>query len=154
MQEIPCDEIEELYRDAILKHYRSSSNKVRLEEPDIEYDEYNPICGDQVVVQLRLTDGRIGEARFHGEGCSISQASASMMTDVLRGRTLEEADEIGETFRQMMRGRSPTEEERAELGDLGALQVVRRFPVRIKCALLGWTALEIGIEEYRARKER
>ena len=151
MQEFPFDEIDELYRRAILDHYRNSRNKVKIEEPDIEYDEFNPICGDQVVLQLKLNDGQIGEASFHGQGCSISQASASMMTDSLKGKTLEEAEQFVEIFRQMMRGRTPSERELAELGDLKALQGVRKFPVRIKCALLAWTALEEGIEEYEAR---
>ena len=153
MQEFPFDEIDELYRGAILDHYRNSRNKVKMEVPDIEYDEYNPICGDRVVLQLKLDDDLIGEASFHGQGCSISQASASMLTDSLKGKTLEEAEGLAETFRQMMRGRAPSEEELAELGSLEALQGVRKFPVRIKCALLAWAALEEGIEEYRARPE-
>ena len=150
MQEFPYDEISDLYRTTILEHYRKSGNKLRIEEPDIEYDEYNPICGDRVVLQLKLNGGLVGEATFHGEGCSISQASASMMTDVLEGKTLAEAEELAETFRQMMQGHTLSDEQLAELSHLEALQGVRKFPVRIKCALLAWTALEEGIEEYRA----
>ena len=151
MQKFPFDEIDELYGSVILDHYRRARNAGRLEGADIEYDELNPICGDRVVLQLRVRDGRIDEAGFHGEGCSISQASASMMTDLLKGKSLEEAEELAELFRDMMGGRSPTEEERAGLGDLESMLGVRKFPVRIKCALLGWVALEEGIGEYRAR---
>jgi len=151
MQKFPFDEIDELYRDVILRHYRNAGNKARIEEPDIEYDEFNPICGDQVVLQLKLSDGRIGRASFRGQGCAISQASASMMADLLRGKSLKEAEGLSETFRQIMLGRTPTHEELIELGDLEALQAVRKFPVRIKCALLAWIALEQGIEEYRNR---
>ena len=150
MQQFPFDEIDELYRKVILDHYRSPRNMVEIEEPDIEYDEYNPICGDQVVLQLKLSDGRIEEVGFHGQGCSISQASASMMTDSLREKTPEEAEQLSGTFRRLMQGHEPSEDEHAELGDLKALQGVRRFPVRIKCALLAWTALEEGIAGYRA----
>ena len=151
MLEFDFNELDELYRDVILDHFRKAGSRVKVEKPDIEYDEFNPICGDRVVLQLKLNDGRIGEASFHGEGCSISQASASMMTDLLRGKTLEEANELSESFRQIMLGNTPSEE---GLGDLRALQGVRKFPVRIKCALLAWTALEEGMEEYRARAGR
>ena len=150
MQQFPFDDIDELYRKAILDHYRSPRNMVELDEPDIEYDEFNPICGDQVVLQLKLNDGRIEDVGFHGQGCSISRASASMMTDSLKEKTPEEAEQLSDTFRRLMRGHAPSEAEHAELGDLEALQGVRKFPVRIKCALLAWTALEVGIAEYRA----
>ena len=152
MQKFPFEEIDELYGDVILAHYRKSQDKVQIEQPDIEYDEYNPVCGDRVVLQLKLKDGRIGEASFRGEGCSISQASASMMVDLLPGKTLEEAEELGEVFSRMMRGKPPSERELAGLGELEALQAVRKFPVRIKCALLVWVALEEGAEEYRAQE--
>ena len=123
---------------------------VEIEDPDIEYDEFNPICGDQVVLQLKLNDGRISEVGFHGRGCSISQASASMMTGSLKEKTPEEAEQLSSIFRRLIQGHAPSEDEHAELGDLKALQGVRKFPVRIKCALLAWTALEEGIAEYRA----
>ena len=153
MQEFPFDEIDQLYGEAILDHYRNARNKIRIEEPDIEYDEYNPICGDRVVLQLKLKDGLIRKGCFQGEGCSISQASASMMTGLLVGRTLEEAEELAENVRQMMYGRGASKGNKEQLGDLEALQAVRKFPVRIKCALQAWTALEEGIEEYRSRKD-
>ncbi len=150
MQKFPFDEIDTLYRDIILKHYRNSSDRVSIDAPDIEYDGYNPICGDRVVIQLKVKDARIEESSFHGEGCSISQASASMMADILAGKTLEEAQDLAEAFREMMQGSASSEDKRVKLGELEALQAVRKFPVRIKCALLGWTALEEGIEEFRS----
>ncbi len=152
MQKFPFDEIDQLYREAILDHYRNSRNKVRIEAPDIEFDEYNPICGDRVVLQLKLKDGFIAKGCFQGEGCSISQASASMMTGLLAGKTLEEAEELADGFRELMYGKSPPEGHLEVLGELEALQAVRRFPVRIKCALLAWTALEEGIGAYRVAK--
>ena len=150
MQKFPFDEIDALYRDIILKHYRNSSDRVAIDEPDIEYDEYNPICGDRVVIQLKVKDARIEESSFHGEGCSISQASASIMADILTGKTLEEALRLAEGFRHMMQAGASSGADQVKLGDLAALQAVRKFPVRIKCALLGWTALEEGIEEFRS----
>ena len=150
MQEFPFNEIAELYRDVILDHYRRSRVKSPVENPDIQYDEYNPICGDRVVLQLKLRGSTIEKAGFEGEGCSISQACASMLTETLKGKTLKEAEALSGTFRQVMNGHTPSEDELAELGDLEALQGVRKFPVRIKCALLAWSALEQGVESYRA----
>ena len=153
-QPFPFNEIDELYRDVILQHYRKSRKQVRLEQPDIEFDEFNPVCGDRVVLQLKLNEGLIIEASFQGEGCSISQASASVMTGLLKGKTLGEAELLAESFRELMRGNVPSGDQLAELGDLEAFQAVRKFPVRIKCALLAWTALEAGIDEYQAQKAK
>ena len=153
MQKFPFEEIDDLYRKVILDHNRKARDVPQVVDPDIEYDEYNPICGDRVVLQLKLDGANIGQAGFQGEGCSITQASASMMVELLSGKTLEEAEELSETVRAMMRGQT-SQQELGSLGSLEALQAVRKFPVRIKCALLAWTALEIGIEEYRARRSR
>lgn len=151
MQKFPFDQIDDLYRDVILRHYRASRSRPEVHDPDVEYDEYNPICGDRVVLRLRVVQGRIVEAGFKGEGCSITQASASMMTDALKGLTLQEAEDLADRFRLSLTGDVPPGSPSGGLGDLEALQAVRAFPVRIKCALLGWSALEQGIEEYRAR---
>lgn len=151
MQQFPMEELDELYQEVILDHYRNSRNKTPLPSPDIEYDGFNPFCGDEVVLQLKLADGAVQQAGFHGQGCSISQASASMMTDLLKGKTLEEAIALSEVFRKMMSGQEPTEEELDMIGDLEALKGVCKFPVRIKCALLAWATLEDGITEYRAQ---
>ena len=148
MQKFPFDQIDDLYRDVILRHYRASRSRYQVQDPDVEYDEYNPICGDRVVLQLRVVEDRIVKAGFKGEGCSITRASASMMVDALEGLTLEEAEDLAARFRVSLTGGGAPD---SRLGDLEALQAVRTFPVRIKCALLGWSALEQGIEEYRAR---
>ncbi len=153
MQELPMEEMDDLYQEVILDHYRNSRNKAPLASPDIEYDGFNPFCGDELVLQIRLVDGAVQDAGFHGQGCSISQASASMMTDLLKGKTLEEAQALSEAFRHMMAGNELTAEELALMGDLEALQGVRKFPVRIKCALLAWATLEDGISEYRSNKD-
>ena len=145
MQEFPYEEIDDLYRDAILDHYRNAGKKVKIASPDVEHEGYNPFCGDRVVLQLKLTDGVVEEASFYGEGCSISRASASMMTDLLKGRTIEEAQDLAELFRRLMDGLPISEK-----GELAAFQAVRKFPVRIKCVLLPWTTLEEGIEQHRS----
>jgi len=149
-QQFPFDQIDDLYRHVILDHHRNPRNRVKLNAPEVEYEEYNPICGDGVVLQLKLDSGRIHQAAFHGQGCSISQASASILTESVLGKSLDEAEVLSRAFRQMMQGNAPSNEEPDGLGDLEALQGVRKFPVRIKCALLAWAALEEGIRDYRA----
>ncbi len=147
MQKFPFEEVDDLYRDVILDHFRSPRNNGRLESPDVTSDEYNPICGDRVVLDLSINEGRIADAAFTGEGCSITQASASMMTELLTGLTPAEARRLWETFDRMMDGDEAAASDLQTLGDIHALSAVRRFPVRIKCALLAWKALELGLEE-------
>ena len=149
MQEFPFHRIDDLYRGVILRHYRASQSRPQVQDPDVEYDEYNPICGDRVVLQLEVVEGRIDRAGFRGEGCSITRASASMMADALEGLTLEDAEALADRVRLGLTGDGALDPPLA--GDLEALRAVRAFPVRVKCALLGWTALEQGIQEYRAR---
>ncbi|HEY8418364.1 MAG TPA: SUF system NifU family Fe-S cluster assembly protein [Limnochordales bacterium] len=138
--------LNELYRDVIMDHYRRPRNKGRLEQPSVSVDLHNPVCGDEITLQLLVEDGRIRQARFMGRGCSISQASASMMTQQLEGKTLAEAEEMLNRFKQMMRGDESAGE---PLGDLYALHGVAKFPVRVKCALLSWEALERSLEQLR-----
>lgn len=139
--------LDELYREIILDHYTRPRNRGKLESADIAVEGVNPSCGDEISLYARVRDGRLEEVRFEGRGCSISQASASMMTEAVRGKTLEAAEELVDRFKGMMHGEPPDEH---RLGDLVALQGVRRFPVRIKCATLAWVALQQGIREYQA----
>lgn len=139
--------LQDLYREIILDHYAHPRNRGRLEGADIAVEGVNPSCGDEISVYARVRDGRLEEVRFEGRGCSISQASASMMTEAVRGKTLADAHQLVEDFKSMMHGQ-PADEER--MGELVALQGVRRFPVRIKCATLAWVALQQGLREYEA----
>jgi nitrogen fixation NifU-like protein len=139
--------LEELYREIILEHYTRPRNRGRLDPADIVVEGANPSCGDEISVYARVEDGVIQDVRFEGRGCSISQASASMMTEQVRGKSLQEVKALIEEFKGMMQGR-PAEEGR--LGDLVALQGVRRFPVRVKCATLAWMALLQGVQEYES----
>ncbi len=138
--------LDELYREVILDHYAHPRNRGRLVPSDVSVEGTNPLCGDELFLTVRLRDGRVEDARFEGRGCSISQASTSMMTEVIKGKTIQEVHALVAQFKGMMHGQEPG----ADLGDLAALQGVRKFPVRIKCATLSWVALEQGLDEHAA----
>ncbi len=143
--------LDDLYRELILDHYARPRNKGTLEDADIKVEGTNPLCGDELSIFVQLDDGKIAQARFVGRGCSISQASTSMMTEQIIGKTLEEARALVRRFKAMMHGEPVSEE---ELGDLLALQGVRKFPVRVKCATLAWVALEQGVEEFEGAHQK
>lgn len=137
--------LEELYRQVILDHYRSPRNRGRLDSPHASAKGDNPLCGDEILIELRLSDNRVADVAIQGQGCSISQASASMMSEAIKGKTRPEIDDLIDSFKAMMSIEGPptdTDRPGAQLGDLEALQGVRRFPVRIKCADLPWTTLQ------------
>ncbi len=142
--------LDDLYREIILDHYAHPRNRGRLPDADISVEGANPLCGDELSIFVRLEDGVITDVRFEGRGCSISQASASMMTGEMRGKTLAEARDLVESFKAMMHGQSSALDE----SDLAALQGVRKFPVRVKCATLAWVALEQGIDEFKQGKQK
>ena len=152
MPNLPDVPLQGLYGDLILDHYRNPRHRTPVSHADVEAEEFNPFCGDRVILQFRLgEDGLIVEVGAQSEGCSIIQASASMLADIVLGKSLAELESLSQRFRTVMRNESSTDESEVQLGDLNSLQVVRQFPVRIKCALLPWTALEEGIEEFRSR---
>lgn len=130
-----------LYQQLILEHYRNPRNKGELDESQVEIHMRNPTCGDEIRLQLRVEDDRIAEVKFTGQGCSISQAAASMMTQVLTGKAVDDALSVSERFTGMMHGDESVAKDR-EMGDLRALAGVSKFPVRVKCALLGFDALQ------------
>ena len=134
-------QLSSLYQQLILEHYRNPRNKGELEEKTVEIHMANPVCGDEIRLQLRIEGDRIEDVKFLGSGCSISQASVSMMTIRLKGSSLDQADELAKRFTDMMHGDESAVREKS-LGDLRALQGVSKFPVRIKCALLGFDALQ------------
>jgi nitrogen fixation NifU-like protein len=143
-------ELDELYREIILDHYRSPRNRGTLDRPSATGEGDNPLCGDEVRVDLDIRDGRVFDVCFEGKGCSISQASASMMTEAVKGLSLEEVESLFETFKGMMYSADDVDVE--ALGDLEALQGVRKFPVRVKCATLAWNTLEEALEEFSKRQ--
>ena len=135
------ESLSSLYQEVILDHYRRPRNKGHLEGATHSITMNNPLCGDVIELQLDVKGDRIDRARFEGRGCSISQAAASMMTRQLEGRTLDQALELAAKFTRLMHGEGGLSDDE-ELGDLRALAGVARFPVRIKCALLGFNCLE------------
>jgi len=148
MPQLPDVPLDSLYGDAIMDHYRNPRRRSPLPDADVESHELNPFCGDEITLQIKLdSEGRVESVSSVSQGCSIIQASASMMAELMAGQALAVLKDRSRKFRSMMRGDSLSEDDLKELGDLPALQVVRRYPVRIKCALLPWLALEEGIEK-------
>ena len=146
--------LDDLYQEIILDHYKSPRNRADALEPhDVKVHHSNPLCGDEMDLRLRVSpDGSTVDAvAYDGDGCSISMASASAMTEVVIGRNIDEALALAEVFRQMMHA-EPVEDE-AELKDGIAFKGVAKFPVRVKCALLGWMALKDAIETNRAGED-
>jgi nitrogen fixation NifU-like protein len=143
--------LEELYREVILDHYRNPRNRQPLAQPEASAEGINPLCGDEVMIQLNFTDDRIGQVSVRGHGCSISQSSGSMMSEAIKGLSRAETRELAARFHQMLTaeegdGHLDPSRPGSVLGDLEALQGVRRYPVRIKCAALPWTTLEQALE--------
>ena len=139
-------QLSSLYQQLILEHYRNPRNKGELEEKTVEIHMANPVCGDEIRLQLRIEGDRIEDVKFLGSGCSISQASVSMMTIRLKGSSIDQADELAKRFTDMMHGDESAVKEKS-LGHLRALQGVSKFPVRIKCALLGFDALQAALKK-------
>ncbi|HEY8833096.1 MAG TPA: SUF system NifU family Fe-S cluster assembly protein [Gemmatimonadaceae bacterium] len=139
-------EIGALYQEMILDHYRRPRNKGALEKADATVEMKNPLCGDEITLQVAFEGNSVCDLRFSGRGCSISQASASMMTQLVKGKTTEEIDAIRKQFRELMVGNAAAVDD-AQLGSLRALSGVARFPARVKCALLAWYALENALAE-------
>ena len=134
-----------LYQTLILEHYRHPKNKGELPDKTVEVHVHNPVCGDEIKLQLKVEGDVIESARFVGTGCSISQAAVSMMTGLITGRKLSEAEDLAARFTQLMHGDAEAAKDK-KLGDLRALQGVSKFPVRIKCALIGFDALQEALK--------
>jgi nitrogen fixation NifU-like protein len=155
--------LEDLYREIILDHYRNPRNRGELPvPPGTRVEGFNPLCGDEIVVYLELDGDTVRDVRINGQGCSISQSSASMMSAAIKGRTLDEVRALSRAFKAMMSIHERTidessdgsdgaeiadEVEEVKLGDLEALRGVVKFPVRIKCATLSWNTLLQGLDE-------
>jgi nitrogen fixation NifU-like protein len=163
-------DLEELYREIILDHYRSPRNRGELDSPPAHRVEgFNPLCGDEVVVSMIVEDGKVADLKIGGSGCSISQSSASLMSAAVKGKPVDEVRRLISTFKGMMSiheaalgpdsngdgtddgvESEPEEIDLDKLGELAALQGVVKFPVRIKCATLSWNALAQGLDEVGA----
>jgi nitrogen fixation NifU-like protein len=137
-------QLDDLYRRVIMDHYKTPRNRGTFDSSEaVTINLNNPTCGDRISLQLQIEDGIVKDAKFTGEGCSISLSSASMMTDAVKGKTVEEAHEMAESFSGLMKGQNVE----FEYEDIEALSGVNKFPARIKCATLAWNALRKGIEQ-------
>lgn len=132
--------LEELYKEVILDHYKNPRNKRALPGAELSCKKNNPLCGDEITVHAHVRDDRVAEVTFEGSGCSISQASASMLTEAVEGSTVGDAEALAGKFRGMMEGKIEPDED--TFGDLMALRGVVKYPVRIKCAVLAWDVLQ------------
>jgi len=150
--------LEDLYREIILDHYRNPRNRGELPVPPAQRVEgFNPLCGDEVVIYLDVEDGKVADVRIDGQGCSISQSSASMMSAAVKGKTVDEVRTLTRAFKAMMsihessldgaEGEAVEVDPDVNLGDLEALRGVVKFPVRIKCATLSWNTLNQALDD-------
>ena len=137
--------LDELYKEVILDHYRTPRNRGRLDPHDVKLERNNPLCGDELELYLKFDGDDLQGIAFEGKGCSISMASASMMTEKVKGLDVKQARAVAESIKRMMAGEEHGDIN--ELGDLVSLKGVVKYPVRIKCALLGWNTLLEGLDE-------
>ncbi|MEH7108459.1 Fe-S cluster assembly sulfur transfer protein SufU [Bacillus sp. JJ1764] len=137
--------LDALYRRVIMDHYKNPRNRGILEDGNHTINMNNPTCGDRIQLSLKVEDGIVTNARYEGEGCSISMSSASMMTQAIKGKKVEEALKLATIFSDMIQGKEF--DDNIDLGDIEALQGVSKFPARIKCATLAWKAMEKGLKE-------
>jgi nitrogen fixation NifU-like protein len=140
-------DLSELYQEIILDHNRSPRNHGRPAQANRESEGYNPLCGDHLTVYLRLDGDRVADIGFEGAGCAISQASASVMTTVVKGKTRAEAEALLERFQKLVTGALEPGADTSDLGDSVAMAGVSQFPARVKCATLGWHTLIAALRQ-------
>jgi nitrogen fixation NifU-like protein len=142
-------DLRELYQEVILEHSKAPRNYRELATANHRAEGYNPLCGDHFTVYLDLEGDSIRDISFQGSGCAISKASASMMTQSVKGKTKAEAEKLFDHFRQLVTGQSPENPNQADLGKLAVFAGVSEFPVRVKCATLAWHSLHAALERKR-----
>jgi nitrogen fixation NifU-like protein len=136
--------LDDLYKEVILDHYKNPRNKHELPGAELTCSRNNPLCGDEITVHAHLEDGKLAGVAFEGQGCSISQASASMMTEAVAGKEEKDAQALAADFRGMMAGEVEPDED--SFGELVALKGVVKYPIRVKCAVLAWDVLQEALE--------
>ena len=141
------EQLDALYRDVILEHFKNPSRAGTLPDAQITVDGTNPLCGDELTFYLALNGQGIDQTRFTVKGCAISQAAASMLAEQLEGKTIDEAQRLINAMKGLMQGKDP--DPSIDLGDLEALGGVRQFPVRVKCAALSWNVVEQGLQQHQ-----
>jgi nitrogen fixation NifU-like protein len=143
---------DDLYRDLILDHFRHPRNQGVLEKADVKVQGVNPLCGDNLELTFIVREGKIEDIKMTGNGCSISQSSASMMTEALKGKDLSTSQSLAQAFKKMMLQNGSADDLPEDLEDLAALEGVQKYPVRVKCALLAWNTLLQGLNDYQGKK--
>mgnify|MGYP003330182106 FL=1 len=138
-------DLRDLYQEVILDHNRNPRNFGPLEDADLRADGHNPLCGDKLSIAVNVVDGVVADIRFEGSGCAISKASASLMTEGIKGRTLDEARKLFDRFHQLVTGGSASPDE--DLGKLAVFAGVRDYPARVKCAILAWHTLCAAVDD-------
>lgn len=141
-------ELDELYQEIILDHCKNPRNHGPLTDSEVVVDEENPTCGDHIRLAITVAEGRVADARFDGKGCAISTASASLMTERLKGMEVGQARRVIADFVAVVRGEK--EPDLDAMGDLAALEGVKRYPMRVKCATMAWHAMEAGLDKLKA----
>ena len=141
-------DLDDLYEAIILDHYRSPRNSAPVDDPDVDLEVNNPFSGDEFHIQLKVSEGSVSQVGINGRGCAISQASASLLAELVEGKSYAEVKAAVDSVRRLLKGEEVTEEEHDILGDIEALGGVRKFPVRIKCALLSWVGLDDALADH------
>ena len=139
--------LDTLYRQVIMDHYKNPRNRGIIENDSLTINMNNPTCGDRIQLTLKVENDMVTDVKFEGEGCSISMSSASMMTQAIKGKPIDEALKLAHTFSDMMQGKDVEVDEDLDLGDIESLAGVCKFPARIKCATLAWKAMEKALHE-------
>lgn len=140
--------LNDLYRDILIDHYKYPRGNRSVKSPDIENEGQNPLCGDSLMMQARIENGRIEDIGIKCTGCAICSASSSMLADIIKGKSIAEVRELTAIVKSLIKGDEKYGSNGFDLGDLEALEGVRKFPVRIKCALLSWTTLSDGLDAW------
>lgn len=140
-------DLDDLYQEIILEHYKQPKNQGEVDEPNVEVQGRNPFCGDEIKLTMSLKDGRVQDVKFKGSGCAISQSSASVMTEHIKGKTIDEIRELFQEFGHLVRGEEHEHVHIDDMDELSAFRGVSSYPTRVKCAMLAWNALKDGIEK-------
>ncbi len=143
--------LDDLYRDIIMDHYKSPRGKKDIHDADFVNEGKNPVCGDEIEVSMKVEGGRVYDISVQCVGCAISVASGSMLAETIKGKSIDEVMKIARAVKAVLKGEEPHDE--IDLGDLEALEGVKKFPVRIKCALLSWSTMIEGLEAWENRKQ-
>ena len=144
------DQIRDLYQEVVFDHNRNPRNFRVMEDANRKIEGFNPLCGDRITLYIKVIDGKIEDVSFQGAGCAISTASASLMTEIVQGKTEQETEQLFELFHRITTGKNGDETNLEDLGKLAVLAGVRAYPARVKCATLAWHSLQSALKNEDA----